>query len=254
MSGGELEAIRELKEVAKVYGWSEDNPTYRKRLKAIQVKHTEIMVQESKPKRAAKKGAGGRDKRRAFVWVDVGKATTWALATAELAKLWKVKPTDIKPDRPSRGETTIKKARFSFRRFKNSSDDAAKPARIVEMSAALYVVQLGNEKVEEDDEGDGEDGDTDADGELPEGEGEGEDGEEDIDVLSAAAGGKGKAKPAAKKKQPPKPTEMPPEMQPPRGAASASVVRGKAASRKTTPEEVVQPAPAVGKRQRGAAK
>jgi len=239
MSVEELAELAQLKQVAEVYGWDADHPTFKKRLKAIQVKHTNLTLQGAK---AVKKKKGRGDKRIAYDWVEQSWAKSWQLAKAELAKIWKVLISEIKPDRPGGGDTTIKKVSYKFRRFMVKGTN--KVARIVEMNESMYVVQLGNEKVKDEEDECADDDDDDDDADNDEEEEEAEEGGEDGEAEEEAA-------PCRKAKPPPKAAAAAaaPAAAP---AAAAPAAKSKASKRGA---EVVAP-PAVGgggKRKRSAA-
>ena len=66
MDNAELKDLRELKAIKEEYGWPDDHPQYKLRLKAIQKKYSQLAKAESKSKGGKVKAPG--QKMNKFVW------------------------------------------------------------------------------------------------------------------------------------------------------------------------------------------
>ena len=157
--GWELAQLQKLKLIAEAYGWDEDDPKYKAKLKQVQALGKQRLADTLK-------GKGGRGgKSQAIKWVTVGeiKAKTYDEAKAGLQDIWKGVWV---PDRRCAQSTT---GGMTVRRFK-SMDKATGTlylGRIIDLQGGKYKLQSGGvdepaeEKKSEEDAGSTADDDDD---------------------------------------------------------------------------------------------
>ena len=142
MDNAELKDLRELKAIKEEYGWPDDHPQFKLRLKAIQKKYSQLAKAESKPKGGNVKAPGQPMKK--MVWGAKGgfkevttDAEEWDDAFDLLKKIHKGE-WDV--DRSAPGNNTNR--RFLIKPTKDGEKPAAY-ARMLKTEDGTITIQKG---------------------------------------------------------------------------------------------------------------
>ena len=142
MDNAELKDIRELKAIKEEYGWPDDHPQFKLRLKAIQKKYSQLAKAESKSKGGKVKAPGQPMKK--MVWGAKGgfkevttDAEEWDDAFDLLKKIHKGE-WDV--DRSAPGNNTNR--RFLIKPTKDGENPAAY-ARMFKTEDGTITIQKG---------------------------------------------------------------------------------------------------------------
>ena len=160
--GWELNQLAKLKRLADAYGWDEDTPQYKAKVKQLQALGKQRLVE------ALGRGGGKEPKAKAgpYVWESCLEFTAKGWDEAKL-KLDKVHTGDWLPDRRCPQTTS---GGMVVRRFLCTDTTEGKRylARLLDLTGGKWRLQRGNVEEadkESDDEDDGEEGEEGGDGE-----------------------------------------------------------------------------------------
>ena len=133
----ELEQLQKLKRLAEAYGWGEDHPQYKAKLKGIQAQGKERLSAALR-----KKQGGEKKKAGSITWESCGEIKAKGFDEAK-AQLKNISEGTWVPDRrcpESRSEGMV------VRRFKCTDKKAGKvfTARLIDLSKGDFRMQRGN--------------------------------------------------------------------------------------------------------------